>query len=156
MGIYKVMRRHGDRFELRELLTGHDFDALIPSGFRSGTNTVVLTRLLPPLQGPDSYHIATTTPYVLVGQTETDWINYFGRHQIFPNAIGAEERLRSHLKHGVDEFYWSEFIFNGFLNYRSDAIFLAGIPDRPKTQPQHKKFDAGAVDLQLLKDQMAF
>jgi len=88
MGIYKVLRGHGRRFNLRELLTGHEFDALIPTGFRSGTDSVVLARLLPPLHGLASYHIAITTPYVLVGQTDSDWIHYFPaiRYSRVPSA----------------------------------------------------------------------
>ena len=53
------------------------------------------------------------------------------------------------MKLGTEPYYWSEFIFYGYVNYRSDAILLAGLPDRPETQPQHKKFDRRAAKLGL-------
>ena len=42
MGIYTVLDAHQARFSLRELLTGQKFDALIPSGFKNGTGSIIL------------------------------------------------------------------------------------------------------------------
>ncbi|MBI4624456.1 MAG: hypothetical protein HY736_14725 [Verrucomicrobia bacterium] len=45
------------------------------------------------------------------------------------------------MKRGKATFYWSEFVHYGYFNYRDDAIFMIGFPDRPQTQPHHPKFD---------------
>jgi hypothetical protein len=86
------------------------------------------------------------------GSVAADWIEYFERQQVIPGSVGLEHRLHQHMKEGKGSFYWSEFVFYGFVNYRSDAIFLAGFPDRPQTQPHHPKFDPGTARLQFVKE----
>ncbi len=31
--------------------------------------------------------------------------------------------------------YWNDFVFEGYVNYRTEAIFLAGLPDVPESRP---------------------
>lgn len=95
--------------------------------------------------------VATTTPYVLAGYPESDWLEYFDRHQIVPGTLGCEERLGRHMKRGRDEWYWSEFVFYGYVNHRPDAIFLTGFPDRLETQPHHEKFDQATFREPLIR-----
>lgn len=141
LGIHRVTGRVGTCFRLRELVTNAEIEALVPSGFSGETGEILLVRLLPPLRGETSYHVAVTTPYLLVGFREKEWLEYFARHQIVPGTIGMAERLQQHLKFGPKPDYWLEFIFWGYMNYRSDAILLTGLPDLPATQPQHESFD---------------
>jgi hypothetical protein len=108
---------------------------------RSGPGDLILVRVLPPFREFPSPSVAVTTPYVLLGSPKADWLDYFERQQILAGAPGSEERLYRHMKWGKDDWYWSEFVFCGYVNHRSDAIFLAGLPDRPETQPHHKEFD---------------
>ena len=88
-----------------------------------------------------TYFVGLTTPYVLLGLGESEWLAYFERFQIVPGTVGGEERLRRHMKLGGAPTYWSEFIFYGYVNFRSDAIFLTGLPDRPETQPHRQEFN---------------
>jgi hypothetical protein len=39
------------------------------------------------------------------------------------------------MKHGKNKFYWNEYIIEGYVNYKSDMIFLAGFPDIPLSLP---------------------
>ena len=42
--------------------------------------------------------------------------------------------------------YWCELFFHGYLTRRFDAVFVAGFPDRPKTQPRNIRFNRGRRD----------
>ncbi len=141
LGVYEVTAGTADRFRLRELVTNGVVDALIPTGFKGSPGQLILVRLVPPLLGATSYHVALTTPYLLLGCAEGEWLEYFARHQVMADTVGVGERLQRHLKYGRKPDYWSEYIFYGYVNHRSDAIFLTGFPDRPETQPQHRGFD---------------
>ena len=34
--------------------------------------------------------------------------------------------------------YWSEFVFEAYVNHRSDVIFLAGLPDVAESRPHSR------------------
>ena len=155
MGIYEVLGTTGTCSRLRELVTDRTFDAIIASGFRGKAGDLILIRLLPPVPDCGLPWVGLTTPYVLVGCREGDWLEYFNRYQIVPGTVGCDERLRRHFKVGKDRFYWIEFAFWGFINFRSDAIFLAGFPDKLHTQPAHRSFDPSTLDLRRVAAQLA-
>jgi hypothetical protein len=142
LGIYELAGETGkNQFRLRELITDRELETIIPTGFTGNPGDLILVRVLPPFREFPSPSVAVTTPYVLLGSPKADWLDYFERQQILAGAPGSEERLYRHMKWGKDDWYWSEFVFCGYVNHRSDAIFLAGLPDRPETQPHHKEFD---------------
>ena len=41
----------------------------------------------------------------------------------------------SDAKYGPTRTYWNDFVFEGYLNYRTEAIYLAGLPDVPESRP---------------------
>lgn len=135
MGIYQVLRTAGRQAWMRELVTNNEIEAHIPSGAEDLAGKLVYMRLVPPL-GTLPYHVGMTTPYVLIGYGSDEWLEYFRRQKILPGAPGAGRRLHMHLKFGDNPYYWSEFIFYAYSNYCPNAIVLAGLPDRPETQPQ--------------------
>ena len=141
LGLYRIVSATDGTFRLREMITDREFDTIIPTGFNTEAGRLALIRVLPPLHGMPSPHIAVTTPYVVVGTPEADWLEYFVRQQVLAGSPGAEDRLHRHMKHSQDDWYWTEFFFYGYVNHRSDAIFVAGVPDRPETQPHHPKFN---------------
>jgi hypothetical protein len=140
LGIFQIGSSAKNRARLRELVTNSEFDALIPTGFHGVTGDIVLLRLLPPLMGEVSYHVSMTTPYILGGQSEQDWLDYFARHQVVRGAPGAEERLHRHMKAGPKPDYWAEYVFWGYAGHRPDAILVRGMPDRVETLPQHARY----------------
>jgi len=127
-GIYEILGASEGRFRLREVISNLEFDTFIPSGFKGEKGQFVFLRIVPPLHDTAPYFVGLTTPYVLLGLGESDWLAYFGRFQIVPGTVGCKERLRRHMKLGCKPTYWSEFIFYGYVNFRSDAIFLTGLP----------------------------
>jgi hypothetical protein len=62
--------------------------------------------------------------------------------QGLPQArIEAYER---HMKYAPTRDYWNEFVLEGYVNHRTEAIFLAGLPDVPESRPHSK--ERGASD----------
>ena len=39
------------------------------------------------------------------------------------------------MKFGPARDYWTEFVFEAYLNHRSNLISLAGLPDLPESRP---------------------
>jgi hypothetical protein len=65
---------------------------------------------------------------------ECEWLSYFER--TLPDAP-TEDRIATyehHMKFGPARDYWSEFVFEAYVNHRSDVIFLKGLPDVPESR----------------------
>ena len=137
MGIYEYIGRDSRCVRLRELITDDEFVCFCPSGY-SGQKKGELwyVRLAPPLE-PEiaSYWIVMNTPYVLVGTTTSDWLDFLRRTMIHFKASNDRQRLRDLLKFGLDIHYWNEFVFKGYHHHQNDAVFLTGIPDVAATLP---------------------
>jgi hypothetical protein len=133
MGIYQHVGLDDQHVRLRELITNTDFVCHSTSGYRGTSGELWYVRLLPPLL-PDlaRYHIAFTTPYILMA-SKNDWLQFLGR--AIPGAGKDATALYCFFKHGPDMHYWSEFVFKAYHHHQSDAIFLAGIPDLKATLP---------------------
>jgi hypothetical protein len=137
MGIYEYRGTEGKHVRLRELITDREFVCHSPSGYRGKNGELWYVRLFPPLE-PElaTYHIAFTTPYVLIGQTKDDWIAYLKRSMVGIKASSQPDGgLHQLLKFGLGKNYWNEFVFLAYHHHQADAIFLAGIPDLRATLP---------------------
>jgi hypothetical protein len=44
------------------------------------------------------------------------------------------------LKWGTSRRYWTEFVFEGYVNHRPGAIFLKGLPDLPESRPHSREY----------------
>ena len=58
LGIFQTVRAAGKIFGLRELVTGREIEALIPTGFRTKPGSLILIRVLPPLAFQADDHAA--------------------------------------------------------------------------------------------------
>jgi len=110
------------------------------------------------------------SPYRLMA-SEADWLGYFDRvaapdgdvknrartetgkkhggkerkNQASPRS-NSEAHLVRHLRHGESPRFWPEFITNAYAGHRNGIVALAGIPDRPETQPHHDDFDESTLE----------
>jgi hypothetical protein len=115
------------------------------------------------------YFIADS-PYRLMA-SEAAWLGYFARvappdgdvknraraeprkkhggkerkNQTAPRS-NSEALLLRHLRYGESPRFWPEFILNAYAGDRNGIVALAGIPDRPQTQPHHDDFDESTVE----------
>ena len=135
MGLYVHEGSQGDLVTLREIVTGSACRAIVPAGHRGQVGELWYVRVLPPPAPGIVAHVAFSTPYVLLTPGLAEWQAYFRR--TLPEApqrarLDAYER---HMKYGPTRTYWHDFVFEGYVNYRTEAIFLAGLPDVPESRP---------------------
>ena len=127
MGIYEHCGTQGSKVRLRELVTGDDFLCHVGSRYEGKKGEIWFVRLCPPIRGIVDYHVAFTTPYVLIGATKADWTAYLNK-----SLIGTDDTktaLHELLKYGRQHYEWPEFVFQAYHHHRSDVILLAGLPD---------------------------
>jgi hypothetical protein len=136
MGIYEHVGFDGPHVRLRELITEDELVCHNASGHRGLSGELWYVRLLPPLL-PElaNYHIAFTTPYILIQSTKNDWTQFLKRSILRIKADDERAALHQLLKYGFDRNYWNEFVFKAYHHHTAEAIFLAGIPDLKSTLP---------------------
>ena len=107
----------------------------VASGYRGKAGELWYVRLLPPLVPKfATYHVAFTTPYVLLGSTKKDWIDFLRRNMVGIKASSEAEALHWLLKFGPRMNYWNEFVLLAY-HHQANAIYLSGIPDLKSTLP---------------------
>jgi hypothetical protein len=136
MGVYEHAGTQGGRTRLRELITDDEFNCYVPAGYPGRAGELWFVRLCPPIE-PVAYHVAITTPYVLMDFGRSDWTAYLSKSLIGLTAPEKRRRLHELLKYGREPNYWNEFVFRAYHHHQFDAIFLAGLPDVPGSLPHH-------------------
>jgi hypothetical protein len=129
MGIYIHKGRKDNLAVLEDLVTGATCSAVVPSGYRGKEGELWYVRILPPPIPGSSEHVVFTTPYILLQPGPHDWLAYFCR--AFPQTVRVEDYER-HMKYGPTREYWNDFVFEAYVNHRTEAIYLAGLPTSPK------------------------
>jgi len=133
MGIYEHVGTEDGRSRLRELVTNNEFICHVPSGYQGKPGELWYVRLCsPPLDVVD-FHIAVTTPYILIGTSKADWTAYLNKSLL--GSSDKKKALYEFMKFGKaarsprpDES-WSEFVFQAYHHHQFEAIFLTGLPD---------------------------
>jgi hypothetical protein len=133
MGIYVSCGMDGSKILLRELLTDQVFLCHSASGYAGNEGELWYVRLCPPVIDQIDYHVAITTPYILLGAGKTDWIAYLSKQLL--GAGDHKQALHDFLKHGPTLNHWNEFIFQAYHHHQHDAIYLAGLPDVKGSRP---------------------
>ena len=135
MGLYAHEGTEGSLVVLREIVTGAVCRAISPAGYRGRRGELWYARVLPPPIPRGSEHVVFTTPYIVLQPGLCDWQAYFRR--TLPEApqqarLDAYER---HMKYGPTRAYWNDFVFEAYVNYRTEVIYLTGVPDVPESRP---------------------
>jgi hypothetical protein len=135
MGVYEWCGTDGAHVRLKELLTDDGFTCHVASGYRGKAGELWYVRLCPPLLDLVDYHVAFTTPYVLIGATKADWTAYLNKSLLGSAAGDQKKALHELLKFGKAAHSrkphesWNEFVFQAYHRHQADAIFLTGLPD---------------------------
>jgi len=132
MGFYIHRGGEGDASVLEDLVTGAVYRAIVPAGYKGQKNENWYVRLFPPPFPGGKEHVAFTTPYIVVHPDFGEWLAYFRR--TFPATAGFADYER-HMKYGPTREYWNDYVFEAYVNYQADAIYLAGLPDIPESRP---------------------
>ena len=144
MGIYAHEGIEKDLVVLRELVTERVCRAFSPSGYRGREGELWYARVLPPPLPGLAERVVFTTPYVLLTPGKSDWQAYFRRTLPDAPQQARLEAYERHMKYGPSRAFWSEFVFEAYVNYQRDAIFLAGLPDVPGSRP-HSAENSGRI-----------
>ncbi|MCY2952932.1 MAG: hypothetical protein NTU53_13295 [Planctomycetota bacterium] len=133
MGIYEHVGIKDGQVELRELLADTVFDCHVPAGYLGKKGELWCVRLCPPILDLLDYHVAVTTPYVLLNASRADWIAYLNKNIL--GVADLRQALHEFLKYGPSLHHWNEFIFQGYHHHQHDVIYLAGLPDVKSSLP---------------------
>ena len=140
MGIYEHCGSEDGRCcRLRELVTDEAFLCYNSSGYHGKPGELWYVRLCPPLLDLVDYHVAVTTPYVLIGTTKADWMAYINKNLL--GSTDPQKARHDYMKFGKAakssraDRSWSEFVFQAYHHHQFDAIFLAGLPDVKGSRP---------------------
>lgn len=145
MGIYRNDGADGSLVRLTEFITGQSVTAIVPAGYQGETGEIWFTRVMPPPVSDigAGYSLVFLTPYILVGVWSGNAATSpVGQWEAFlertlpktgvKETVGAYEKL---MKYGLSKNYWNEFIMDGFLSSKPEAIALAGVPDVRSSLP---------------------
>lgn len=122
MGFYIHRGTEGAVSVLEDLVTGAVYRVIVPAGYRGQLNENWYIRLLPPPFPEGQEHVVFTTPYVVVHPDFDEWLAYFRR--TLPATAGLVD-YEGHMKYGPTREYWNDYVFEGYVNHQSDAIYLA-------------------------------
>jgi len=138
MGIYELMGRQGDRVLLRELTGNTVIPCICPAGYL-GTHPgeMWFVRILPPVLGAFDYSVIFTTPYILLSPDKNSWEAYLNRTISDKKTKTTANSLENLMKQGLSDNYWNEYIFQAYVNHKSDVIYLKGLPDVSSSRPHH-------------------
>ncbi len=140
MGVYRVEGHSGTCVHLNDLVTNHRCSATCESGYIGTVRELWFARVLPPALPAPPDHVVFTSPYVLIAPDATGWTQYFDRIAAKDPHRPRIEALERHLKWGTSRRYWTEFVFEGYVNHRRGAIYLEGLPDVPESRPHSREY----------------
>jgi len=139
MGFYEHLGFREGRPVLQDILTGVEYPCLVPAGHAGEKGELWYARVLPPIDDWLGYSIVFTTPYVLLKQSRAEWLEFFARQEEAMarafNGMTPERQREAFLKFGLNDYYWNEFIFQGYVNATANVIWLTGLPDIPASLP---------------------
>jgi hypothetical protein len=140
MGIYRVEGHRESNVQLRDLVTHQLCSAICESGYPGRAGELWYTRVLPPTLPGLSDHVVFTSPYVLIVPGEMGWIEHFDRTAAKEPRRLRIEALERHFKWGPTRRYWTEFVFESYVNHEPGANFLEGLPDIPESRPHSPEY----------------
>ncbi|MEK7270274.1 MAG: hypothetical protein AAB215_04940 [Planctomycetota bacterium] len=148
MGLYVNEGAEGDLVTLREFVTDRRIPAIVAAGHLGKPGEIWLARVLPPPLPGGIEHVVFTTPYGILSPGEKGWNDYFDRTLPAIPAADRKEAYATLMKYGPEPAYWPEYIFQAYVNHRSEVIFLRGYPDVPESRPHAPEgsHDAGFVE----------
>lgn len=135
MGIYLHEGIEGHLAVLRDLTTDAVCRCVVPAGYIGEKGQIWYVRVLPPPLPNSAEYVVFTTPYILLAPGLSEWMAYMQRVSPQTSQQARIEKCEQHMKYGPTRSYWNEFVFESYVNYRAEAVFLEGLPDVPASRP---------------------
>ncbi len=140
MGLYRVEALTDGGLQLVDLVTAERCAAICESGHPGAVGELWFTRVLPPSMPGSAEPVVFTSPYILIAPDEAGWARYLDRIAAQDPKRCRNNALERHLKWGPSRRYWTEFVFEGYVNHRPGAIYLKGLPDIPASRPHSPEY----------------
>ena len=139
MGFYVHCGKDGDFVKLREIGTQEILYCHVPVDYKGKKGELWFVRLAPAVFSHDKYFVVLTTPYIVLGYSESDYLSSFQREferaKLSVKKLDKETFLNDYYKFGSNRMHWNEYIFCAYTSHTKDAIFLTGVPDLKETLP---------------------
>jgi hypothetical protein len=138
MGLYMHCGTEGRLVRLRELGSPQATFCLVPTGYRGTEGEVWFVRLMPPIDARFDYHVAVTTPYIVINVGEREFNAYLDRERGRVDSRALPQKMDATtfiMKHGPTANHWNEYVFCAYAGHQNDAVFLTGIPDIKESLP---------------------
>jgi hypothetical protein len=135
MGIYRRCGKDGNNVVLKEIVSDEEFSCNVGSRYSGKKGQLWFVRRLPPVQDSFDYSVIFTTPYVFIGTSIKEWLQYIDRTLPKTGINDNIEALNQFMKYGLETNYWNEYILLAYHHAQHDAIFLTGIPDIRSSLP---------------------
>lgn len=152
MGFYIHEGTSGPHVLLREFITGKKHRCIVPAGYTGMAGEIWFVRVLPePFESvPMGYSLVFNTPYVLATKKNgrymtadaSEWQAFFDRTLPKTGIQDSRKAYADLMKYGLSLNYWNEYVFEAYVNNRSDMILLAGFPDVPSSRPHSRAGEA--------------
>lgn len=133
--IHQVIDSDDQYVRLRELWTNAEVVARNVSGYLGKKGELWYARVLPPNDLEPGIHIVFNTPYVMYETTVKGWSDYFDRALDSSTQDSRKKDFQSHMKYGNNPFYWTEYVFESYVNHTDSFILSKGLPDLPQSLP---------------------
>jgi hypothetical protein len=143
MGLYVHEGVENGLVALRDLVTGAVCGAISPAGYQGRRGELWYARVLPPPIPGGAEHVVFTTPYIVLQPGLRDWHAYFRRALPEAPQQARLDAYARHIKYGPTRMYWNDFVFEAYVNHRTDVIHLAGLPDVPESRPHSEVYGWG-------------
>jgi hypothetical protein len=135
MRFYLCVKVEDGLVELKDILTGEKEICVSTTNYLGKPGEIWFVRLVPNLDEKFDYKIVLTTPYIVMGQKEEDWLKFFERQGIKKGDLDLDTKILRKMKYNIDLKYWLNYIMDAYVNYESNCIFLTGIPDIKGSKP---------------------
>lgn len=135
MGLYVHEGTQGSSQVLRELVTEEKRPYVVPAGHIGQPGEVWLARTLPSPSPAISHGVVFTTPFVMRGYGEREWLEYLLR--TLPKMKSPDERsaYAALMKWGLSSYSWHDYIFQAYAGHDREAVYLTGLPDVTASLP---------------------
>ena len=144
---------------LRELYTNEIVKAHVACEYFGAVGEIWFARILPDPLNHFDYSVVFTTPYIIIDcplgkevkgdfrklkYLEKEWVEFIERNLSRDKYKGMQNAYYHFMKYGLNQLYWPEYIFQAYVNFQPNAIWLTGFPDKPESLPHA---DAGYANL---------
>ena len=79
-----------------------------------------------------------TTPYLILRPGPEEWIAYFARTLPKIDPANTQRAYKILMKYGPERNYWNDYIFEAYVNHRTEVVFIAGLPDVEESRPHSR------------------